>query len=202
MSCQNVELSVKQGATFTFVFRWETTPIVYRPITAILAQAPVRITATGHGLPAGWRTAVVSVRGMRQINAEDDPPRDDDYHQVTVIDANTVELNDINAASFSTYSGGGYLQFNTPVDLSGYTARMKVRDRVGGTELLLLTTENARIALDNALKTITLTLAANDTDDIAFDSAVYDLELVSGTGVVTRLAEGPFLVSKEVTTAT
>lgn len=198
----NQRLDVLQGATFTFVFRWETTPIVYKAITAILAQAPARLTVPGHGLTEGWRAAVQSVRGMRQINAVNDPPEDADYHPVTVVDANTIELNDVNAASYSTYSGGGYLRFNTPVDLAGYTARMKVKDRVGGTELLLLDTSNSRIAIDSAAKTITLTLAANDTDDLAFTSAVYDLEMVSATGVVTRIAQGKFIVSKEVTTTT
>jgi hypothetical protein len=200
MSCERVNLEVQQGATFTYVVRWETTPIVYKPITAIIAQAPVRITAPSHGLVSGWRAAVVRVRGMRQVNAEHDPPRDEDYHQVTVIDSTTVDMNEVNAANYSTYSGGGYLQFNTPTDLANFTARMTVRDRIGGTELLSLTTENGRIAIDNAAKTITLTLAATDTDDLAFDTGVYDLEMVSVGGVVTRLLEGRINVSKEATT--
>jgi hypothetical protein len=195
-------LDVRQGSTFSFVLRWETTPIVYKPITAIVAQAPARLTVAGHGLTNGWRAAVVSVRGMTQINAEDAPPRDAQYHPVTVVDPNTVELNAVNAAGFSPYVGGGYLQFNTPADLTGFTARMQVKDKVGGTELMLLSTGNGRIVLDNVAKTITLTIPATDTAALAFTSAVYDLEMVSPTGVVTPIAEGALRVSKEVTTTT
>lgn len=194
-----LDLSLRQGSTYTYVFRWETLPVVYKPITAIVVQAPVRITATAHGLPTGWRAAVVSVRGMTEINAST-PPRESQYHQVTVIDANTVELNNVNASSYTPYTGGGYLQFNSPVDLAGYTARMKVRDKVGGTELLLLTTANGRIAIDDTLKTITLTVSATDTELLTFVKGVYDLEMVSGTGVVTPLSEGSFRVTKEITT--
>jgi hypothetical protein len=193
-------LQIRQGSTFTYVLRWESLPVVYKAITGIAAQAPARITCVGHGLPDGWRAAVVSVLGMTEINAAGVPPRQSQYRQVTVVDADTVELNGVNAAAFTPYLSGGYLQYNTPVDLAGFTARMTVRDRVGGTELLSLTTENSRIALDNTAKTITLTLAATDTDDLTFVRGVYDLELVSAAGVVTPLAEGTVRVSKEITT--
>ena len=123
-----------------------------------------------------------------------------DYHQVTRIDANTVELNGFNAAEFSTYTGGGYLQYHTPVDLVGYTARLKVRNRIGGTQLLDLTTENAGIAIDTGLKTITLSITATATAALTFSKGVYDLEMVSPIGVVTAIAFGPVSVTKEVTT--
>ena len=73
------DLTIQQGKTFTLVLRWETEPIVYKAITAIAQTAPVRITAAGHGLVDGWRAAVVSVKGMAEINAENTPPRGDDY---------------------------------------------------------------------------------------------------------------------------
>lgn len=193
-------LDIRQGSTFIFVFRWETTPIVYKPITAVVAQAPVRITAPMHGLPTGWRAAVVSVLGMTHLNAKNVPPRSSDYYPVTIIDANTVELNAVNAAGFSAYISGGYLQFNTPVDLTAYTARMKVKDRIGGTTLLELTTANAGIAIDEAAKTITLTVTAAASEALTFTRGVYDLEMVSPTGIVTAIAQGDFKVSKEVTT--
>lgn len=195
-------LSIRQGSTFNFVFRWETQPIVYRPITGILAQAPVRVTVPAHGIPEGWRVAVVSVRGMLEMNALNAPPRDADYHQATVIGVDTIELNDVNAADFSAYESGGYVQFNTPADLAAYTARMRIKDRVGGVTLLTFTTENGRIVLDNSAKTITLTLSATDSEALAFTKGQYDLEMVSPTGVVTPLAEGPVTVTREITTTT
>ncbi|MBK8773003.1 MAG: hypothetical protein IPM06_21580 [Rhizobiales bacterium] len=58
---------------------------------------------------------------------------------------------------------------------------MSIKDVVGGTELLRLDTTNARIALDNAAKTIALTISAADTAAITWLEGVYDLELVSAT---------------------
>lgn len=90
----------------------------------------------------------------------------------------------------------------TPVDLTGYTARMHVRPSVESTEVLLTcTTENGRITLGGAAGTVTLLVDAETTADLAGTSAKYDLELVSAdaTPVVTRLIEGKFKAKLEVT---
>lgn len=131
---------ITQGKTFSQVLRWEAPPIIYKPITAISKVAPVSITAAGHSVPSGWRVAVVSVVGMTEINAKNTPPRATDYHQATVVDPNTVALNDINASGYTAYVSGGYLQFNTPVNLTGFTARMTIKDRITAPNLLVCTT--------------------------------------------------------------
>ena len=191
---------ILQGKTFGQLLRWEAPPIIYKPITAITQTAPVGITSTAHGIPNGWRVAVVSVKGMVQINAPSSPPKDKDFRQATVVDANTVQLNEVNAAEFKAYISGGYLQFNTPVDLAGFTARMSIKDEIGGTELLRLDTTNNRIVIDNAAKTISLTIDAATTEDITFKKGIYDLEMVSASGVVTALLTGAISVTREVTT--
>lgn len=193
------DLTILQGKTFEQIFRWETAPIVYKPITAIVAQAPVRLTCVGHGLVDGWRAAVVSVRGMTQINAEGSPPDATDYHPVTVVDDDTVEFNDVNAAEYSAYTSGGYLQFNTPIDLTGYSARMTIKNRVGGTSLLELDSSD-EIAIDADARTITLTIAPAVTELLTFSRAVYDLEMVASGGAVYELASGALKLIKEVTT--
>lgn len=190
---------IEQGKSFSLPCRWEGKPIIYRPITSISQTAPVEIEALGHGAPAGWRCTVVSAKGMTQINASS-PPKDDDYHPVTVLSNNSVSFNDVNAAGFSAYTGGGYLQFNTPIDLTGYTARMTIRDKVGGTELFSLTTENSRIIVDPVNFKITLVITATETAAFTWAKGVYDLEVVSATGVVTALMAGSITVTKEVTT--
>lgn len=86
------------------------------------------------------------------------------------------------------------------IDLSGYTARMQARaGHTAQSVLVSLTTENGRIALGGAAGTVTLTIAAADTALLPSGSYVYDLELVSAGGVVTRLLEGCCQVSPEVT---
>jgi len=194
------DLVIQQGKTFSQVVRWETSPIIYKAITGITKTAPALVTAVGHGVPDGWRVAIVSVVGMTQINAKNDPPKQSDYHQARVIDANTIELNDINAAGYSAYVSGGYVQYYTPVNLTGYTARMSIKDKVGGTLLLSLTTENGRILIDTVAHTVTLTISAVDTASIAWSKGVYDLEMVSPGGVVSSLLAGAVSVKKEVTT--
>lgn len=194
------DFEILQGKTWSQVVRWEAEPIVYKAITAISQAAPVAITCAGHGIPDGWRAAVVSVRGMIEINAQSTPPKAKDYHPVTVVDVNTVELNDVNAADFKAYVSGGYLQYNTPVSLTGYTARMTIKDKVGGAILKALTTENSGITINTTDKTITLMLSATDTTGFTWKKGVYDLELVSGTGVVTQLLSGAVSLVYEVTT--
>lgn len=194
-------LTIIKGKTFQRALRWEAGPIVYKPITNITQTAPAVVTCPLHGAPNGWRVAVVSVKGMTQINAENDPLKDRDYTLATVVDANTVELNEINAAGFRPYISGGYLQYNTPTPLAGYTARMSIKDKtVGGTELFRLDTTNGRIVIDDANKVITLTIDAADTAAMTFKKGVYDLEMESASGVVTLMLSGDITVTEEVTT--
>jgi len=199
------DLPIVQGKTFALVLRWETEPVIYRPITAIQQTAPVRLTVAAHGAPDGWRCAVSNVKGMTEINAEANSLREKDFNHVTVIDANTLEINSINAAGFKPYVSGGILQYNTPVDLTGYVARMKVKDKVGG--IVLASTEAGdapldilSIALDTAKSTITLTISATATAALTWTRGVYELEMVSSTGVVTAILSGKVTVAKEVTT--
>ena len=201
------DITIEQGRTFSLTRMWKTEPIVYKAITAITNTAPVRITAADHGTVDGWRAAVTGVRGMTEINAEPNDIHDRDYHRVTVIDDDTIEFNDLDASTFKTYTSGGFLQYNTPVNLAGYSGRMKIKDRVGGTVLLSTEAEDSplnvlTVTVDNTKKTITLTIPASATDDIAWSRGVYDLEMVSSDvePVVIALLSGKVSVTKEITT--
>ena len=94
-----------------------------------------------------------------------------------------------------------------PVPLAGYTARMQVRKTVAtqGTPVLSLTTENGRITLGPGDGEILLSIDATTTAALPTNRVKqtwrYDLELVSGGGAVTRLLEGKFVVTPEVTRA-
>ena len=205
------DIDILQGKTFTLVLRWETEPVISKPITAIsLAAGAPRLTVPAHGAPNGWRCAVTRVGGMKQINAENYPPSDTDFRPATVIDANTIEFNgvtpcDDSGKEWPAYTSGGFIQYNTPVDLTGYTARMEIKDKIGGT--LLASADSADtpldildIAIDTTGKTITLTISATDTAEIAWKRGVYDLEMVSSSGVVTAILTGSVNVTREVTT--
>ena len=88
---------------------------------------------------------------------------------------------------------------NAPIDLTGYTARMQIRQKVSSSVSLALTTENGRITLGDTDGTITLTVSASDMTALPAGPYTYDLELVSGAGIVSRLLMGTFVVRSEVT---
>lgn len=206
MAAKKQDIEIRQGETFQRIIRWEKPPFIYIPITAIAKVAPVLITAPAHGLVTGWRTLVVSVLGMDDVNSPIHvPPRDTDFTQVTVVDVNTLTLNAVNAAGFSAYVSGGYLQFYTGEDLTGYTARMSIRNSIGGALIMSLTSgaPDNRITISTVTRTITVTINAADTaaySDISSRYDVYDLEMVSASGVVTTIFFGKVTLKKEVTT--
>lgn len=194
MSPVKLNFKVYQGSTFNEVLRWESSKKIYKPITSITNTAPAIITSTTHGVPDGWRIKVTNAGGMSEINSTEV------YHQASVVDTNTVELNAINAIGYKTYTSGGVIEYNEPVDLAGYTARMQIREKIDSTEVIKeLTTENNGITVNNTTKTININISATDTAAFTFASAVYSLEMVSGTGVVTPLAGGNLSLVREVT---
>ena len=193
------DFKIVKGSTFSKVLRWEASPFIYLPITAITKASPVVITSAGHGIPDGWRVAVASAGGMRQLNAKQWPPRASDFHKCTVLSSSTIALNDVNSADYTAYTSGGSIVHYTPVDLAGYTARMMIRstpNAVGAPLVSLVSPTD--IVIDNTAKTITITIAADVTDDFTWNAGTYDLELVSGS-VVTRLLSGNVTTEDETT---
>lgn len=193
--------TIYKGSDFNKIIRWESGPVVYKTISAITALAPLTLTVPSHGMPNAWRFAIQSVKGMTQINAKKSPPVDDDYYRGTVIDANTIEINEVNAMDYTAYTSGGVILYNTPVDLTNYTARMDIKDKVGGTSYIELTsTASGGITISNITKTIEIYITAAQTELIDWTKAVYDLEMVNSAGKVTRILGGNIKVVSEVTT--
>ncbi len=85
------------------------------------------------------------------------------------------------------------------VNLTGYTARAQVRETYAASSAIISLTDTAGITLGGSAGTITLTVSATATAALTAPWAgVWDLELVSGGGVVTRLLEGAATVTPEV----
>lgn len=87
----------------------------------------------------------------------------------------------------------------TPVNLTGYTARMQVRPNVDSSEKYVDISSTSGITLGGAAGTVALTVSATTMATVPAGKHVYDLELVSSGGVVTRLLAGYFRVTPEVT---
>lgn len=91
-------------------------------------------------------------------------------------------------------------------DLSGFTARMHIRRTIDTpTPMITLTTENGRIAINPNIagaptrnNEISLMITAVDTAGIT-TSGVYDLEIISAGGVVSKVIRGDVTLIPEVT---
>lgn len=92
----------------------------------------------------------------------------------------------------------------SPVDITNWVARMQIKDKKGGTEILPLTEANGRLINGGAAGTIDLVIVPADTLALTFKGeAFFDLELQEiSTGFVRRLVEGRAVLSLEVTTIT
>jgi hypothetical protein len=83
-------------------------------------------------------------------------------------------------------------------DVTGYTIRMHIREDIRDTTPLeTLTTTDGEISISTNV--VTLSLSATATAALSFHEAVYDIEMQSGAGVVTRIMEGRVILDKEVT---
>lgn len=88
----------------------------------------------------------------------------------------------------------------TAVNLTGYSARMQARLSPDSTDPIIdLTTSNGGISLGGVAGTITLSMTAATTSALTEGYAVWDIELVSGSGVVTRLLQGNLIITREIT---
>lgn len=88
----------------------------------------------------------------------------------------------------------------SPVDLSGYTAKMQARSSVtSGSVQLEASSEKGNLTINGPAGTIAIVFTADETAAISSSKLVYDLELISGGGQVSRLVYGEITVSKEVT---
>lgn len=189
-----MNFKINQGSTFNQVLRWEGAEKVYKVITNVTKSAPVVITAVEHGLVNNWRVKFTDIAGMKELNSSTV------YHQCTVVDPDTISINAINSLSYSAYTQGGVVEYNTPINLTGMTARMQIRAKVDSDVVIHeLTTENSGIVLDNTAKTITLVIPAATTTNLTFSQAVYSLEIISSGGIVTTFASGSVSLIKEVT---
>lgn len=90
-------------------------------------------------------------------------------------------------------------QNGSPIQLSGYSAKMQIKNSKTKELLLELSTSNGKITLGEETGEIFLYISALETEVINWATGIYDLELTSGGGQVTKLIRGVVQVSREVT---
>lgn len=86
------------------------------------------------------------------------------------------------------------------VDLTGYTARMQLREYLDSSSAFVeMTTGNGRITITAEEGKLALEIPASVTGGITQESGYYDLEVESSSGVVTRLLQGRVTIDGNVT---
>ena len=110
-----------------------------------------------------------------------------------------VDLEVQQGASFSrsfTWEKAGQ-----PVDLTGCSARMQVREDIGTDVLLELTTENGGIVLGGLAGTVDVRITPEQSAAFAWRAAMFDLKVtLTPLQQVRRLLAGRVTVTPQVTT--
>ena len=94
-----------------------------------------------------------------------------------------------------------------PVNLSTYNSKMQIRLTYGSAPIVTLSSslnaDGTGLNMSNAASgAIEIYIASCTSSMLNFDTAIYDLDIISGSGdcpVVTRILEGKVKLSKEVT---
>lgn len=189
-----VNLKITQGSTYSASIRWESAEKVYKAISSINKSAPIEINTTeAHEIPNGWRVKLSNIVGMKELNTGE-------CFIVDKVLPGSFQINSINALNYSSYSGGGVVEYNKPVPLAGVTGRMQIRPKVTSDVVLLeLNTDNGGIVVDDTNSIIHINITAEETALLDFSTAMYSLELVNAAAEVTQLISGSITLLKEVT---
>jgi hypothetical protein len=197
MQPAKINYKIYQGSTFQEIYRWESQTKVYIPIESIQKSAPCIVTTSlNHNVPLGWRVRVVGAGGMKEINNTGES-----YHLATSVSNTTITLNQVNSLQYSTYTGGGVIEYNQPVPIISYSARMQIRETVDSETVLYSTTSGVGggLSFDLELSTINLNIPASVTETFDFATAVYSMELYDSMGLVVPFLVGNLTLVPEVT---
>lgn len=139
-------IQIPAGRDYEITLRPTTTQIIYKPISAIPAAAPARLTVTAHGVPNGWP---VQAKGKREAS----PLIDLGAQYATVIDANTIELNALESLDWPAYtSGDAVLAYNEPMSLTGFTFALSVRElATDATAIFTISSAGGQITVVNSV---------------------------------------------------
>lgn len=207
---EQIDITITRGKTFEFGFLYADDGPRQALITGMPSKVPLRLTVVGHGLPDGWPFWVSCVKAPAELNTGVDS--DDanevmsaDPYFVKVVDLDTIEVLGVVASCWKAFSGPGVLLTRPPVDLTGWSCRAQVRDKVGGTVLFSWHSDPAEnpdgeAVVDVALSTFFLKMDAATAQLLPWRKGVYDFEAIAPGGEVYPLtAISSITVEDEVT---
>jgi hypothetical protein len=108
-------------------------------------------------------------------------------YNITVINGTTFQLSPV------------WKVDNLPVDITGYSADMQVRD-ISNNLVVELSTSNGKATINGALGQVVLTLTATQTSagNLPAGTYTYALNLTSPGSIVYQILQGTFVVSASV----
>lgn len=88
-----------------------------------------------------------------------------------------------------------------PVNIEGYIGRMHIRDYVDSSIIIktLTSDDEGGLTIDGIIGRVDVLLKPADTASLAAKDYVYDIELESPEGEVTKIASGKLTVRAEIT---
>lgn len=89
---------------------------------------------------------------------------------------------------------------DTPIDVTGYDARLQVRKSASSdTVIASFTVDDGRVSIGGANGAITLSMTAADSAALPAGSYVYDFEIIDDSGNVFLAMSGDCVIVAEVT---
>jgi hypothetical protein len=197
MSIPNFPLDFIQGATFSNTFHWYAGGRFMAPIEEITIGYPTIVKVTAHGLPTISDTPIIlsSIEGCTILNS-----KELGIEEGAWVDVDHFEM-PVSTVKDPWTVGSGEMTYFKPTDITGFTARMHVKERWQSDEILIdLTTENGGILLTVEDASIVLTIQPAVTQALKIKKGVYSVEMISPGADITRIFEGVVVVHREVTT--
>lgn len=88
----------------------------------------------------------------------------------------------------------------TPIDLTGASAKMQVRDTKGGSKLAFsLTSPSGGITIDGPNGTLDIKITPTQTNKMFYPKSAYDIMVVDTNGNKIKLLEGFMTLNRSVT---
>lgn len=187
MTPARLDLPIIPGATLQQPLLLMQPTYTYKPITEIQQTAPLKMTVPGHGLPGEWMTWCEGIQQGQSLNLD----KATTVGRMTrVVDADTVEFNDINGLQLK--ASGGVLVFQLPVDLTGMGARVEIRGE--GADPIVLTLGDGLTV--TGLGQLLIVLTPEQTAAITWTRGEWDLDLTYTDGRVARWLYGEVVVTE------
>ncbi len=186
MTPARLDLPIIPGATLQQPLLLMQPTYTYKPITAIQQTAPLKMTVPGHGLPGEWMTWCEGVQQGQGLNLDKATAVG---RMTRVVDADTVEFNDINGLQLK--ASGGVLVFQLPVDLTGMVPRVEIRGD-GADPIVLTLGDGLNVT---GLGQLLIVLTPEQTAAITWTRGEWDLDLTYTDGRVERWLRGEVVVN-------